>query len=156
MADRQPGLRRPGGAAAVFERLRQRPLNSSQILGFLTLAVSGGILLLLTGLTLTAAVVGLIFFSPLLLLSSPLWVPVAALTFTAAALLLLTCGSGVATLAAASWAYKYMKGGRPPGSERIDFARSRIADTAGHVKEYAREHYGGYLRGRVKDAAPGA
>ncbi|CAA6673119.1 unnamed protein product [Spirodela intermedia] len=143
MADRQPGLRRPGGAAAVFERLRQPP----QLFPDSRVPHAGGvrgILLLLTGLTLTAAVVGLIFFSPLLLLSSPLWVPVAALTFTAAALLLLTCGSGVATLAAASWAYK------------IDFARSRIADTAGHVKEYAREHYGGYLRGRVKDAAPGA
>ncbi|KAK9105594.1 hypothetical protein Scep_022438 [Stephania cephalantha] len=47
------------------------------------------------------------------------------------------------------------RGWRPPGSDRVDYARSRIADTASHVKDYARE-YGGYLQSRVKDAAPSA
>ena len=64
-------------------------------------------------------------------------------------------GFAAAGVAVLTWGYKYLRGGHPPGSERLDYARSRIADTAGHVKEYARE-YGGYLSGRIKDAAPGA
>ena len=37
----------------------------------------------------------------------------------------------------------------------MDYARSRIYNTASHVKEYARE-YGGYFHDKAKDAAPGA
>ncbi|MBA0616676.1 hypothetical protein Godav_026175 [Gossypium davidsonii] len=46
-------------------------------------------------------------------------------------------------------------GMHPPGSDRVDSARTRIYDTASHVKDYAME-YGGYLQSKVKDAAPGA
>ncbi|MQL70816.1 hypothetical protein Taro_003127 [Colocasia esculenta] len=173
MADRQPGpaLRpqRPGApapapapaplpphaGATLMRKIHERVPNSTQVLGFLTLVVSGGILLLLTGLTLTATVVGLIFFTPLVVLSSPIWVPAGVVLFVAAAGFLTACGFGVAALAMTSWAYRYVRGRHPPGSGRLDYARSRIVDTAGHVKDYARE-YGGYLRGRVKDAAPGA
>ena len=58
-------------------------------------------------------------------------------------------------VAGLSWMYRYLRGQNPPGSGRIDYARSRIYDTASHVKDYARE-YGGYLQNKVKDAAPGA
>ena len=65
------------------------------------------------------------------------------------------CGSGVVVVAFLAWIYKYVRGLRPPGSDRVDYARSRFADTASHVKDCARE-YGGYLQSKVQDAAPGA
>ena len=51
--------------------------------------------------------------------------------------------------------YRYFRGMHPPGSDQVDYARSRIYDTASHVKDYASQ-YGGYLQIKVKDAAPGA
>jgi len=50
---------------------------------------------------------------------------------------------------------RYFSGRHPVGSGRVDYARSRIAETAREVKDYAREH-GIYFPGRTKDAAPGA
>ncbi|KAF8399174.1 hypothetical protein HHK36_015039 [Tetracentron sinense] len=162
MADRHPGqgqrTTRPGGGGETdtfLRRLNVHAPNSTQLLGILTLIISGGILLVLTGLTLTATVLGLIFFTPLILLSSPIWVPVGTVLFVAIAGFLSMCGFGVAVLAGLSWMYKYFRGWHPPGSDRVDYARSRIADTTGHMKDYARE-YGGYLQSKVMDVAPGA
>ncbi|CAN4086749.1 unnamed protein product [Withania somnifera] len=140
---------------SFLRKLQEHAPNSSQLVGFLTLIISGGILLLLTGLTLTTMILGLIFFTPLVLISSPIWIPVGTVLFIAIAGFLCVCGFGVATLATLSWLYRYFRGFHPPGSDRLDYARSRIADTATHVKDYARE-YGGYLHSKVKDAAPGA
>ncbi|XP_073158482.1 oleosin G-like [Henckelia pumila] len=155
MADQQHFLRRPTSVASLIHKLRQHAPNSTQLVGFATLLISGGILLLLTGLTLTAALLGLIFFAPMILLSSPIWVPLGTLLFIAIAGFLSFFGFGVAAAATVSWLYRYFRGFHPPGSDRVDYARTRIADTASHVKDYARE-YGGYLHGKVKDAAPGA
>ncbi|WOH03432.1 hypothetical protein DCAR_0622829 [Daucus carota subsp. sativus] len=138
-----------------LRRLHEHAPNSSQLVGFLTLVISGAILLFLTGLTITATVLGLIFFTPLILISSPIWVPVGAVLFLAISGILSVCGFGLGSFAAASWIYRYSSGMHPVGSDRVDYARSRIVDTASHVKDYARE-YGGYLHSKVKDAAPGA
>ncbi|GER57273.1 oleosin [Striga asiatica] len=156
MADRQypPPLPRHS-AASVLQKLRDHAPNSAQLAGLATLVVSGGILLLLAGLTLTAAVLGLVFFAPLILLTSPVWLPAGILVFVTVSSLLSFFGLGVAAVAAVSWLYRYFRGFHPPGSDRVDYARTRIADTAGHVKDYARE-YGGYFQSRVKDAAPSA
>uniref|UniRef100_A0A5B7BHB8 Putative oleosin 1 n=1 Tax=Davidia involucrata TaxID=16924 RepID=A0A5B7BHB8_DAVIN len=153
MADRQPAsgqTQRPtrptttttnNHRSAFLHKLNEHAPNSTQLIGFLTLVISGGILLLFTGLTLTATVLGLIFFTPLMVISSPMWVPAATILFFAIAGFFSTCGFVVAGL---SWMYRYFKGFHPPGSDRVDYARSRIANTASHVKDYARE-YGGYL-----------
>ncbi|KQK04740.1 oleosin 16 kDa [Brachypodium distachyon] len=129
--------------------------TSTQLVGFLTLLLAGAALLVLAGLTVTGAVVGLIFLGPIALLTSPIWVPFAVAAFLLAAAFLSAVGLAVAAMAAATWAYRYFTGRHPVGADRVDYARSRIADTATHVKDYARE-YGGYLHGRAKDAAPGA
>ncbi|RZR78264.1 hypothetical protein BHM03_00003557 [Ensete ventricosum] len=145
----------PTGRPGLVRRLQEQAPNSTQVIGFLTFVVSGAILLLLTGLTLTGAVMALIFFGPIILLSSPIWVPAVFVMFVAAVAVLSAGGLGVAALAGASWLFRYFMGRHPMGSDRVDYARSRIADTATHVKDYARE-YSGYLKSRVKDAAPGA
>ncbi|KAJ8641931.1 hypothetical protein MRB53_018625 [Persea americana] len=150
----------PGGGggptgSTFLRRLHSHAPNSAQLVGFLTLIISGTILLLLTGLTLTATVLALIFFAPLVLLSSPIWVPAGTVLFMAIAGSLSVFSLGVACLAGLSWVYKYVRGWNPPGSDRVDYARSRIANTANHVKDCAKE-YSGYLQHKVKDAAPGA
>ncbi|KAK4478579.1 hypothetical protein RD792_014065 [Penstemon davidsonii] len=158
MSDRQYSSRRPSPAAATgtfLQKLREHAPNSAQLIGFATLIISGGILLTLTGLTLTATVLGIIFFSPLIIISSPIWIPIGVLISVTVAGTLSFLGFGVGTVAVLSWIYRYFRGFHPPGSDRFDYARSRIADTASHVKDYARE-YGGYLQNKVKDAAPGA
>ncbi|KAL6618724.1 hypothetical protein ACP70R_033863 [Stipagrostis hirtigluma subsp. patula] len=168
MADRHHGERPgPGGggysspppadssSATLLRRVQTHAPNSTQVVGFLTLLVFGAVLLLLTGLTLTGAVVALVFLGPLALLTSPIWVPVAIALFVLVAAALSACGFAVAALAGATWMYRYFTGRHPVGADRVDYARSRIADTASHVKDYARE-YGGYLHNRSKDAAPGA
>ncbi|KAJ1264210.1 hypothetical protein BS78_09G245700 [Paspalum vaginatum] len=161
MADRhvrdigeRPGYPSPDSpsAATLLRRVQTHAPNSAQVVGFLALLVSGAVLLLLTGLTLTGAVVALVFLGPLALLTSPIWVPVAVALFLVAALALSTCGFVVAGLALGTWVYRYLTGRHPVGADRVDYARSRIAHTATHVKDYARD----YVHSRSKDAAPGA
>ncbi|CAK9147825.1 unnamed protein product [Ilex paraguariensis] len=141
--------------STFLRKLHEHVPNSKQLMGFLILVISGGILLLLSGLTLTATVMGLIFFTPLILISSPIWLPIGSVLFVVIAGFLSVLWFAVVVVAGISWVYKYFQGSHPPGSDRFDYARSRIADTASHVKDYARE-YGGYWQSKVKDAAPGA
>ena len=139
----------------VMQKIHEHTPNSTQILGFITLFISGSVLLLLTGLTLTGTVVGLVLLTPVLIFFSPILIPVATVLFVAVAGFLSAGGFGLAALSAISWLYNYIKGRRPPGADRIDYARMRIADTANHVKDYARE-YSGYLQSKIQDAAPRA
>jgi len=139
----------------VMQKIQDHTPNSTQILGFITLFVSGSILLILTGLTLTGTVIGLVVLTPVLIFFSPILVPVATVLFVAVGGFLSAGGFGLAALSAISWLYNYMKGRHPPGADQIDYARMRIADTASHVKDYARE-YSGYLQSKIQDAAPGA
>lgn len=141
--------------ATFLRKLQDNAPNSTQFLGICTLLISGGVLLLLAGFTLTTAVLGFIFFAPLVIITSPLWFPIGSILFLITTGVLCFAGFGITLIAAASWLYKYYKGHQPPGYDRFDYARNRIADTASHMKDYARE-YGGYLQSKVKDAAPGA
>ncbi|CAN1180317.1 unnamed protein product [Linum perenne] len=136
---------------------RHAPGNtaSTQLIGLLTLLITGSILLLLTGATVTVFVLSLIFLTPILIVFSPIWVPVATLLFVLVAGFLTFAGFVVAMVGGLSWGYRYYRGMNPVGSDRFDYARERIYDTAGVVKDYARE-YGGYFQSKVKDAAPGA
>ncbi|GMJ14916.1 hypothetical protein like AT3G18570 [Hibiscus trionum] len=138
-------------ASTFLQKIQSHAPNSTQLIGFLILFfVSASILLILT-----STVFGFIFFMPLVMVSSPVWFPICALLFLSAAGFLSTCGFGVAVVAGSTWMYRYFRGMHPPGSDRVDSARTRIYDTASHVKDYAIE-YGGYLQSKVKDAAPGA
>ncbi|VVB00816.1 unnamed protein product [Arabis nemorensis] len=135
--------------ASLLRQLQSHvPNYSGQSFGFLALFISGGILLLLTGITVTAFVLGFIAFLPLIIISSPIWIPL----FFLVTGFLSFAGFLFGTAAVVSWTYRYYKGMHPVGSDQVDYARSRIYDTAAHVKDYA----GGYFHGKVKDAAPGA
>ncbi|XP_020581141.1 oleosin 16 kDa-like [Phalaenopsis equestris] len=163
MDERQTGRRQAAishdltgrSGIALLRWIQDHAPNSSQVVGFLSLVISAAILLILTGLTVSGATLGLIVFGPLLLITSPVWVPVGAVAFVLLAGAASVVGAAVASAAVATWLYRYFTGRHPVGSDGIDFARSRIADTAIHVKDYARG-CGGYFQSRIKDAAPGA
>ncbi|OAE26091.1 hypothetical protein AXG93_4022s1030 [Marchantia polymorpha subsp. ruderalis] len=71
-------------------------------------------------------------------------------TIITAILLLLTIGGGfgLAAYSASRWLYEYVKGRHPVGSDRVDAAKSRLVDTASHLKERA----SGYVHG-VQESA---
>ncbi|XP_057517421.1 oleosin G-like [Amaranthus tricolor] len=136
--------------------------NSTQHLPLLTLLISTAIFLLLATLTLTATLIGLVFFVlglivfvPFIILFSPIWLPIFVCVFVPLLGFVSLCGFGFVALAALWWVYRYCRGMHPPGSDRFDYARNSIANTARGARDYARE-YGGYLHSKVKDAAPGA
>ncbi|XP_023884970.2 oleosin G [Quercus suber] len=121
-----------------------------------TLLISGSILLLLTGLIVTATVLCIIFFSPLILFTSPIWFPIGAFLFVVTAGFMSLCGFGGAVVAGLSWIYRYFRGMHPPGPDQFGNGRSWIYDTASHVKDHATQ-YGGYLQSKEKlDSAPAA
>ncbi|MCD7449863.1 hypothetical protein HAX54_001905 [Datura stramonium] len=138
MAARSPNLRPIHTASSYVPSFLRKLLqphvpNSTQLMGFLTLVISGGILLLLTGVTLTTVILSIIFFTPLIILSSPLWFPIAALLFIAAA--------GFLSLFGLTWVYRYLIRGS-----------ATIEDDSTHIlmKDYATQ----YGHGKVKDTAP--
>ncbi|CAO2818400.1 unnamed protein product [Amaranthus hypochondriacus] len=144
----------------TFSRRLQH--TASTHLPLLTLLISTAIFLLLATLTLTASLIGLAFFVlglivvvPIIILFSPIWLPILVFVFVPLLGFLSLCGFGFAALAALWWVYRYCRGMHPPGSDRFDYARNSIATTARGARDYARE-YGGYLHSKVKDAAPGA
>ncbi|KAM7267984.1 hypothetical protein ACFE04_010150 [Oxalis oulophora] len=110
-------------------------------------------LLFLAGATITTSILGLIFFTPFIIIFSPIWFPLAALLALSVAGFLSVIGFYAAVIGGSSWVYKYYRGMNPVESDQFDYARSRISDTTSHVKDYAREF--GYLHDKMKDAAPG-
>lgn len=60
-----------------------------------------------------------------------------------------TCG--VAAISLLSWIYNYVSGKHPPGSDQLDYARSRIANKARDMKERAQE-YGTYVQQKATEA----
>ncbi|XP_010915347.1 oleosin Ara h 15.0101 [Elaeis guineensis] len=102
---------------------------------FATAGAIGAGLLVLSGLTLTGTVIGLVAATPLLVIFSPILVPAAAVVAVVAAGLLLSGGFGVAAVSALTWIYNYVTGKHPPGADRLDEARAAIARKA---KDYGR------------------
>ncbi|KAL6842639.1 hypothetical protein ACP4OV_027483 [Aristida adscensionis] len=178
MADRPPpgpraALPRPSPAAArrghqaaaehpsLLQRAQAHVAGSAQLLGFLALAVTLTALLLLAGVTLAGALAALVFLSPLLLLTAPLWAPVAVVVSLTGAASLLACCVGVAAAAAGTWAHRYFTGRHLVGAHRAVEPQgdAGAASQAWGYYDYAREYgYGRHPRphARVKDAAPGA
>ncbi|KAL5227840.1 hypothetical protein ABZP36_016105 [Zizania latifolia] len=159
MADRPPGSPATLPRPPQPRRVQHHAYDSSRLIGFLALAVALAALLVLAGITLTVAFISLIILSPLLLLTSPLWAPVAAVVFVSLAASLLSWSlAAVAALAAGSWAYRCLRGrGHPVGAHRVDYyARGLgMCPASGVIVGYYAPEYSAPRRARVKDAAPG-
>ncbi|KAL9673434.1 hypothetical protein QQ045_029692 [Rhodiola kirilowii] len=125
--------------------------GARQTVKFLTAATTGASLLLLSGLVLTATVIGLVVATPLLVLFSPVLVPAAFVLFLTFAGFVSSGGFGLAAVAALGWIYNYVAGKHPPGADKLDYARMMIANKAMDMKERAKD-VGHAVQHRVHDA----
>ncbi|KAF3788781.1 Oleosin [Nymphaea thermarum] len=139
---------------SVARRVQETAPSTDQAVRFLFAGTAGIALLVLSGLTLTGTVVALAAATPLLVIFSPVLVPAAIAAFLIAGGLLSAGGFGVAALSAIAWIYNYVTGKHPPGADKVDYARSRIMDTARDVKERARE-YGHYVQHKAQEVTQG-
>lgn len=96
----------------------------------------------------------MILATPLLVLFCPILVPAGIVLFLVAAGLVVSGGCGVVAMTALSWIYNYVTGKHPPGADRLDYARMRIADKARDVKERAKE-YGQFVQHKAREATQG-
>ncbi|KAM7490490.1 hypothetical protein LguiA_033411 [Lonicera macranthoides] len=128
---------------ATQRSLQDPSPNTRQVIKFLSAATIGAAFLGLSGLTLTGTVISLILATPVLVLFSPVLVPIGVVLSLVTAGFLFSGGCGVAAVAALSWIYNYVAGKHPPGADQLDYARTRIANKARDMRERAKE-YGQY------------
>ncbi|EFJ18108.1 hypothetical protein SELMODRAFT_18574, partial [Selaginella moellendorffii] len=72
----------------------------------------------------------LLLVSPILLFFSPILVPLAILATGAAV-------AFIALVATITWIYRYARGGRPAGSQRLDAVKSRVMEKPSQVSDKA-------------------
>ncbi|XP_002970414.2 oleosin 1 [Selaginella moellendorffii] len=132
----------------VAQRLKQKSPESSRVLR-IGGVLAGIVTVMVAGTTAVGGtMVALLVASPLLILFSPVLVPLAI----AAAVVLGCLVSFLAVVAMVAWLYKYVKGRRPVGANQVDAAKNRIVDTASQVTEKAREvgsNVSGYLHNKT-------
>ncbi|MCL7041681.1 hypothetical protein MKW94_020116 [Papaver nudicaule] len=103
---------------AATESAMSGSCRQEVMMGFLTWLISGGILLCLTGVTFTSAVLGIIVFSLLILISSPIWLPIGIILLISVNGFLWVCGMGAALIFGLRWMSRYSRGTRPLGRIR--------------------------------------
>ncbi|KAK6933424.1 Oleosin [Dillenia turbinata] len=117
----------------------QQQTQSHQVVKAATAATAGGSLLVLAGLITAATVIGLTIATPLLVIFSPVLVPAAIAVFLLFSGFLAAGGFGVAALTVLSWIYRYVTGKHPPGADRIDEVRQKMAGKAKEMREKAEQ-----------------
>ncbi|KAK6929989.1 Oleosin [Dillenia turbinata] len=115
------------------------PPRSHQVVKAATAVTAGGSLMVLSGLTLAATVIGLTIATPLLVIFSPVLVPAAIAVFLLISGFLASGGFGIAAVTVLSWMYRYLTGKHPPGAEQLDLAKQRLAVKAREMKEKAEQ-----------------
>ncbi|KAH7297904.1 hypothetical protein KP509_25G017900 [Ceratopteris richardii] len=126
---RETGEQAREKAETLFQRIKK---HAPGPLGWVALLAVGGILA-------TGTVITLIVLTPVFIFFSPILVPLGIILFLCTAGFLTAVGSAIGTVMAISWIYRYFKGKHPPGAEKIEYAMTRIHDTAEQVKHKARD-----------------
>ncbi|GAV79479.1 Oleosin domain-containing protein [Cephalotus follicularis] len=116
----------------------QQP-RSHQVVKAATAATAGGSLLILSGLTLAGTVIALTIATPLLVIFSPVLVPAVITVALLVMGFLASGGFGVAAITVLSWIYRYVTGRHPPGAEKLDEARMKLASKAREMKDRAEQ-----------------
>ncbi|KAL8112539.1 oleosin Cor a 13-like [Apium graveolens] len=114
---------------------------STQVVKATTAATIGGSLMLLSGLTLVATVIGLVIATPVMVIFSPVLVPAAITLLLLIGGFLTSGGLGATAAFVLFWMYRYTAGKHPIGADQIDYARHKLANAAYEVKEKA-QHLG--------------
>lgn len=139
MAERRP-IRQRSSVASFLHKIKAHTPDSAQLLGLLTLFIFASILIILTGLTVTATILGFIFFIPLILVSSPVWFPVGTVLFFTIAGFLSASSFGAVAVAGLSWTYRYFKSMLPARSDKVANVRRRIHNKDTYGKHYAMKY----------------
>ncbi|EFJ27358.1 hypothetical protein SELMODRAFT_95560 [Selaginella moellendorffii] len=139
----------------VIQGLHHKSPSSNRMLGFVTLITGAIVTLVLGGVTIGGVGITLLLATPVFLLLSPVLVPLGIMVALGIGGFLLASTVFVGFCSFVSWIYNYVRGQKPVGADKIDAAKHRIADTASHVTEKARE-VTGYLQSRTQEVAPGA
>nr|GMC79227.1 oleosin 1-like [Ipomoea batatas] len=112
---------------------------SYQVAKTATAVTMGGSLMLLSGLTLTATIIGLVVVTPLLVIFSPVLVPAALTTFFILAGFLASGSFGATATFVFYWMYRYATGKHPIGADKIDYARGKLSNAEQDMKEKAEQ-----------------
>ncbi|KAI3761247.1 hypothetical protein L1987_51659 [Smallanthus sonchifolius] len=99
LTKQKPTITTHGGAASFRRKRPPTSPESTQLRGLMVLLVATGILLVLSGAAFTTAVIGFILLAPIIIITSPIWVPVGILLLFSVATVLSICGVGVAAAA---------------------------------------------------------
>ncbi|XP_010417366.1 PREDICTED: oleosin 1-like [Camelina sativa] len=121
----------------IMKSLHDSSPSTRQIVRFLTASTIGLSLLVLSGLTLTGTVIGLIVATPLMVLFSPVLVPAVITMGLLTVGFLFSGGCGVAAATALTWIYRYVTGKHPMGADKVDYARMRITEKAKELGHFA-------------------
>lgn len=120
---------------------------SHQVAKTTTAVTLGGSLMVLSGLTLAATVIGLVLATPLLVIFSPVLVPAAITLFLITAGFVTSGGFGATASFVFYWMYRYATGKHPIGADQLDRAREKLTHAAYDAKDKAEQqqfgqHYG--------------
>ncbi|KAL1531189.1 hypothetical protein AAHA92_33897 [Salvia divinorum] len=113
---------------------------SHQVAKTTTAVTLGGSLMVLSGLTLAATVIGLVLATPLLVIFSPVLVPATITVFLILAGFMTSGGFGAVASFVFYWMYRYATGKHPIGADKIDRARDKIAHATHDAKEKADQY----------------
>ncbi|MCO5601211.1 hypothetical protein L7F22_055330 [Adiantum nelumboides] len=116
-------------AETLFQKIKR---HGPGPLGWIALLALGGMLA-------TGTVITLIVLAPVFLFFSPILLPLGIILFLCTAGFLTAAGAAIATVVAISWVYRYFKGKHPPGADQMEYAMTRLHDTAEQVKHKARD-----------------
>ncbi|XP_017237916.1 oleosin L-like [Daucus carota subsp. sativus] len=94
-----------------------------------------GSLLVLSALTLSATIIGLVLATPVFVIFSPVLVPAAITIFLLAAGVFTAGGLGITATFVFSWMYKYVNGQHPIGADLLDSIKSKFVATAAAIRE---------------------
>lgn len=121
----------------------QLSTKPTQVLKAATAVISGGSLLILSGLILAGTVISLTIATPLFVIFSPVLVP-AVITVALLTLGFFAFGGfGVAAMTVLAWIYKYVTGEHPPGADQLDTARHKLMNKAREIKDYGQQQISG-------------
>ncbi|KAK1438762.1 hypothetical protein QVD17_04572 [Tagetes erecta] len=137
-----------------YDHHLQQPQLSHQVIKTATAITLGASLVVLSGLTLAATVIGLVVTTPLLVIFSPVLVPALITVSLIFSGFLTSGGLGAAATFVLYWMYRYVTGKHPVGSHQLDIARDKIAGAATGARDKA-ERLGHQTAGRVSASGVG-
>ncbi|XP_061988716.1 oleosin 1-like [Rosa rugosa] len=112
----------------------------------------GGSLSVLSGLTLTAAIIGLTALTPLLVIFSPVLVAAAVVMVLLATGLFSSGGLGAMAAFVFYWLHSYLAGKHPVGADMLDQVAAKLASGARGIKDRATQSGQHLLNGSQHDA----